>query len=370
MGKWYMIWLSLLVQGATAQFNLESRVVNEFETVRAFSPQTVEIDLQKQLHLSISPIDPSRLNELCFNYYNLDGRYKQTQSSESEIASLDLLNIDPRIVDPYYIGQLEAGAMCNRLLSMQLLDSYTHALLTARITQGEDYGFRGSEPYCQTGEGRYSDSYNPFFVQQKYLSVFKVKVQNFSDVVLTLNQRDIQLSFNTETLYPLNQKEMQALYSTEEIGKLAILQRLAMPEVLQLAPGQMIEKYLAFPALNEADDRVFFQVFEGNKVQEAGFELNVEQQEKATKFYAFSFKPKRIMLGQYQFYYCLIFENGIGFPLVDDNVFISEEQLGIPCTLLSVFFEISTGKTYYSKKASFKFAEFPNGKVQFSPDER
>jgi hypothetical protein len=100
-----------------------------------------------------------------------------------------------------------------------------------------------------SGQSMYPDTYNPFKVNEKYLTTFKVIFTNEMEKIVKISADNLQIISGYEQLAPMRTEYFEKNLSGNS-EKLKNIYRMNLPDNLTIAPHQSIIKYFAVPTIN------------------------------------------------------------------------------------------------------------------------
>jgi len=161
------------------------------------------------------------------------------------------------------------------------------------INQG-NYGDGSEVETLKDGQEVYPDTYNPYKINQRYLSVFKVVYNNETDNIINVSVDSFQIISGNEQLNPIKTDyyEKNLAGSSE---KLKNVFRMNMTDNVTIVPHQSVTKYFAVPTVNLNEKKLIAKLIFNNTVFDFDFTVTRTQISKVFKFREFTIKGKDIL---------------------------------------------------------------------------
>jgi len=326
-----------------------------------FYPKQVQQQMALgKVDVIVTPVDAKSLNEETFEAAMRDGNYEKEFLIEVEKRKKEL---DKEHSSSFIKGITNAIDALNKLERDNAIPKDVAFNLKKRILYGNEFGRTGDDIKSFLEEERYPDEYNPFKVNNKYLSVFKIVFSNKHNEIETIRLKEFQVVSGEELLYPLSASYFEDNLKPEQ-EKIKNAYRMNMPEELVLTPGQKITKYIAVPAINSKNENLRIQIINAGNVSNFDFKV-VEQT--ITKTYSFE-NYNFVSLGipstdSHYGFYAVAFQNGPSFALKDPQVLVDEEKRNVPASIYAICIHKNNSRIRVAKKVDFKFAEQVDKKV-------
>ncbi len=269
--------------------SLLPKTVRHLYTNTTFMPESLKKQVIGNLEINIVPIDAKVLDKESAIASGRDGNYQKERidskyikivekegESKTEKKRRSLIIKLLKAID-----KLEKEDQINSLIAYKLKE---------RVLYGEEVGNDGSEieSLAETDDA-YIDTFNPFKVNKKYLSVFKIIFENTGSEIEKLNLKDFQIVSGEEQLYPLGNDYFENNLKNEQ-EKIKNVYRMNMPNEIVIAPNQKVVKYIAVPPINQENKKLEINLIKNNKVVNFPFELKVKPMEKTYNLDGFELK--------------------------------------------------------------------------------
>lgn len=199
--KYSFFIVAVMLTACSTIKHLPDKTVTHSYTNIEFTPDYHSFEIDTNFKLTVIPIDAATLNEITFIAANRAGDYEQEVVRE-------YFNIDDdgnlSSSEVQYVENLIAvsNAIMSDMNSNQLSQELAHCLLE-RSWNGRAVGMDGSELSSFT-EPRYTANFNPFYLNNNYLSVFKLTFENESNDVKVIQHDHFQIASGNEILYPFS----------------------------------------------------------------------------------------------------------------------------------------------------------------------
>ncbi|HFA50454.1 MAG TPA: hypothetical protein ENJ95_15685 [Bacteroidetes bacterium] len=300
------------------------------------------------------------MNKETLNLASRDGNYEKEFTSSFQSAIENMNSEDKDIYEKLLkiiTEKIENGEM----------PKVAGNSMIRRLQYGEKEGRNGTETESLSIlNDNYSSKFNPFILNNNYLSVFKVELNNRSLEVQEIYLKSFQITSGYELLYPLNMDYFEQNFEngSEQIKN---AYRLNMPKVLRLAPNQRIIKYIAIPAIDAGNKKLQVQYIEGKSVETFNFQVhinNIDKTFQGTDYHVISatgHDPK-----YYDYFFVVSFGSGMTFSLSGNTIFINNEKKSIPMSVYGVAIK-RRGEVYFGKNENINLSESldTNIKVRF-----
>jgi hypothetical protein len=197
----------------------------------------------------------------------------------------------------------------------------------------------------------YPDTYNPYKINQRYLSVFKVIFSNQTDSIVKINADNFQIISGTEQLSPIKTDYFEKNL-TGGSEKLKNIFRMNLSENIPIVPHQTVAKYFAVPAINLDIDQLIVKYISANKILDFDFAITKEKQLKTFNFQEYQVKSSNYVSSP--FYYVVIKEGNRVFSLKGNEVFTLADQKNTTFSIYCAFYDGFSnryGKKVYNKSS-------------------
>jgi hypothetical protein len=327
-----------------------------------FSPEKNQKTTLGGVEITISPIDAASINRETFESAGRDGNYEKefARLIEKQKSESDRLSKSEKA---YIQSRLNAIKAVEKLEKDNLIPKDIAFLLMQRIWYGKEIGKEGTETTCLSDIDNAPDIYNPFKINQKYLSVFKITLENKGKEIQKIETNQIQVASEEELLYPLKMEYFENNLK-DDPEKIKNAYRLNMPQELTIAPLQKTTKYIAIPAINPHNKNLKIQIITGNAVSNFDFEVSEQIEKRNYQMESYDM----FILGlddayNKDYYFAISYENGVSFAMLNSRIFVNEEKKSTLASIYAVAIDKSTFKVSTARKVSFKFAELEKNKV-------
>lgn len=300
---------------------LPDKTVNYNYTNIEFTPDYNSSEIETDFTLTVTPVDAASLDEITFIAASRAGDYEQEIVSEyfnfEDDKSLSSSEVQ-------YFENLKAvsNAIISDMNSNKIPRELAHSLLE-RSWNGRSVGMDGSEVSSFT-EARYTANFNPFYLNNNYLSVFKLTFKNRSNEVKIVQHERFQIASGNEILYPFSMGHFEDRLNND-VSKLENAYRYNLPNNMNVAPGQSVDKFISVPAISSSTNNLTLQYFKpNNEVVQYEFSLDQIREEIKTRLTNYIIIPKTTSenLRYSDFFFSVQLENGKTFPLENDNFYI------------------------------------------------
>ena len=177
-----------------------------------------------------------------------------------------------------------------------LTDGLGALLLEKKITSEEYYLLLDQIKGVYIKKGSYSEStsvINPFFINDKFLSVYKIRVTNNSNNKTTVNKKDFILNsggVNFDLFSNDKLAQMHQLNSSLNNSVFEKINKFNMPELVTIPPKTTVNYYLtSLPALNE---NKLISLFYKNNSFVWNNDIKTNNINTTKKYYAINVNPK------------------------------------------------------------------------------
>ena len=209
--------------------------------------------------------------------------------------------------------------------------------LKLRIINQGNYGDGSELETLKDGLEVYPDTYNPYKINQRYLSVFKVVFNNETDNIIKISIDSFQIISGNEQLNPLKTDyfEKNLIGSSEQLKNVF---RMNMTDNIAIVPHQSITKYFAVPTVNLNEEQLVVKLICNNAVYDFDFTVTREQIKKVFNFREFTIIGKeplsRIFLD-----YVVVKQKNRTYSLRSDKIYILSDQKSEPISIYYMYFD-------------------------------
>ena len=292
--------------------------VDEVQQKVQFFPATISQEISADLDVSITPIDAKAMNRITYEATLFDGDYEKKQTTSTTIEETlksnslskeerNKIELRKQIID-FVEKKIQSGEIpkvAGERLSWKLWNKLE--------------GIDGSE--TRIGRG-YPNTYNPFLLDNKYLSVFQIKFQNKGSSVKRLKLSDIFFNSGVEQLYPFETSYFEKLY-TDNQEKTRIIYRLYMPSEMTIPPNESIVKYVSIPSLNPTIQNLDVKIIRENTSKNYSFSVKFDASNQTTILEKVNFKAlDEEKLHVLRYYLVLLTSDGQVHILKDNSIFL------------------------------------------------
>lgn len=229
-----------------------------------FSPSVQEIKTE-EISIKIEPIDALEINKISTFYSEYNGAYSFSSKRQRFSHLSDDINLTYQ--QRLYIKKHNAALdLLSTLTKNGTIDTeISNALMEKHF--GDVVGNNGTEEKISFN---FDNNYNPYFIRDKYLSVFRIIIKNETNETIKKSMSEIYFYSNNELLKPLSINQLKDFYSSNE-GKILQLLRLNLPDEIFIPAQKEIVRYIAFHPIN-SNENVQFEII--MEKQNASFKIN------------------------------------------------------------------------------------------------
>jgi hypothetical protein len=358
----FLILITSFVAGCAPINNVSKKTISHNYSNISFSPESIQKMGKGNIEITVIPINAATINRETFEAASRDGNYEKELASaiEKSKSKFEGLKKSEKI---YINGKIHGIDAINKLEKDNLIPSNTAYQLKKRIWYGENYGKDGTEVTSLSGVDTYADIFNPYKINQKYLSVFKITFENKGNEIEKISLKQFQVVSGEELLYPLGIIYFENNLK-DEPEKVKNIYRMNMPEELILTPTQRITKFIAIPAINSRNENLQIQIIKEKEI--INFEFKVKEQNVNKDYEVESYDIVTSGLDNsdfYDLYYAVSYKNGISFATKDARVYVSEDKKTIPVSIYIVAIDQTYQNAIIAQKINFRFIEEMENKV-------
>jgi len=325
--------IMIMILSSCATLVREVREPNRFIEITyenvEFQPSDISLGIRPDFYLSVKPIDATEIDSVTTIASRRTGAYEmnivETYTLENEPQTRKekmMVEISKRI-----IGQMNDNEIP--------IDVGTN--LINRIWRGENAGFDGSEVITFT-KTAYTSTFNPYFHNNNYLSVFELNFTNNSKSLQTFFNNQFQVVSDSESLRPYNTNSFISRFNNENNRNKQSLTdnviRYNLSETLTIAPNQNIKKYISVPAINKSSSNVEVQFIDDN-VNIHQFNFNVKHHVKIANYTLTNFKFDSDFFwrnsifnkSRYDDFLSIKLQDGRSFALKNNSFYIPQQEV-------------------------------------------
>ncbi len=318
-----------------------------------FSPEQIQYKVLRKVELTITPIDAAGLNRETYEAAFRDGNYEKELASSIEKRSneLESLSKTERI---YITGKINAIEEIEKLEASNLIPPNTAYQLKSRIWYGKESGKDGTELTALSEVETYPDDFNPYKINNKYLSVFKVTFENIGSEIEKVALNQFQVVSGEELLYPLAVEYFEDNLK-DEPEKVKNVYRMNMPEDLVLTPSQRITKFIAIPAINPNNEKLQIQLINENESVNFDFKVQALTESKSYSLESYEIIPNGLGYPVIDYlYYAVNFQDGVSFAVIDNRIFVSDERKSKPISVYAIAISSTSPKVKTAQRTNFR----------------
>lgn len=355
---------AIILSTSCTTYKLSKTASYSYSDVK-FTPTSINKPVGQEFNIAIEPIDASELNIRVLESYNRDGGYAKEYLSYFDYLTKDRqsLSLSERNrlkrLEKYFetLDNMQTSGKINSMIC-----SYFKEKIYSNQILNKNFGWDGSEiSLIGNGKEMYGNL-NPYKIDKKYLSLFKLSITNNGNEVQNVNINSFQISSDAELLYPFKIQYFESVLEGEN-EKMKYIYRMNMPNELKLTPNQTVEKYISTPAINPHNKILKLSyISDDNSVTDFSFSVNVQTINEKHNFTAYSFKSStRHPINQ------IIIElsNGVLFPLLSNILYVDDKKADeeVKAYALSI-----AGNRIYFSEVTFTPTEVKNRKIKLSYD--
>ena len=220
------------------------------------------------------------------------------------------------------------------------------------INQG-NYGDGSEVETLRDGMGVYPDTYNPYKINERYLSVFKVVFNNEMDNIIKVSVDSFQIISGNEQLNPIKTDyyEKNLAGSSE---KLKNVFRMNMTDNVAIVPHQSITKYFAVPTVDLNEVQLIVKLIFNNTIYDFDFTVKSKQVKKVFNFQEFTISGKEF-LSSLTLDYIVVKQGNRTYSLRSNKIYILSGQESEPFSIYYMYFDDRGNK--YGKLVNVKSSE-------------
>jgi len=339
----FLLLLTILIASCATK-KLTKTTIYTYSNVE-FNPASSDRAIGADFTLSIEPIDAKGLNLEAYKSLSRDGGYEKQHTAYYTYITKEKNSLSS-----------SERSKLNRLLkryetldNMQLngdISGFVASTFKEQIYQNEimntSFGFDGSETsFINNGVEIYED-FNPYRIDKRYLSLFKLAFGNRSNNVQNIHIDNFQIASNRELLYPFKTEYFESTLAGEN-EKMKFIYRMNMPNELKLTPNQVVDKYISTPPINTDNDSLNVTYITEGRVVSFPFSIKTNTVQEKQSFTAYTFT----MHGDTR-HMVVELPNGISFPLKNGMLYINDRSTNDPLKIYALSF--MNNRMYFAEK--------------------
>lgn len=344
--------VTLLLSSCGAKRVTKKEITTNYTNI-TFTPKESEQLLSESFTLSVEPIGAKDLNLEVAETIMRDGGYEKRYSTSTDLfEDINKLSRSQRRKIENYLKTVE---FIGKLYEENHFDQYVqNALLEKTHNEyllGEPFGYNGTEKYQNSGEDSYYSAYyedfNPYRLNNRYLSIFRLKFINTGSEINEVNIDNFQITNNLEQLYPF---KIEYFENNEEVDseKMKFIYRMNMPDNLVVTPSQSVVKYISTPAINPMSNDITISYIKDNSVINYPFELHAERVVDKISLSIYYLNYNKRVYGPADFIaYVVDLGDKSVFPLRSNVIHLNEEEAMSPITVYMILIPVSGKKEFH-----------------------
>ncbi|TRZ51116.1 hypothetical protein D4S03_05620 [bacterium] len=253
-------------------------VVQDYQKVE-FSPNMAKQEISDNFNVTVFPADNREIDKETYLAAFRAGTYETEIVSSWKIRASGSTDPTTRMI-------LEAVNLVDRLTNSKYFSQEIGISFKKQLI-GKANLFDGSELISlKDSLTDYPDDFNPYKVNEKYLTCFKVILSNESNDLIKIGSGNFQIISGNEQLTPLKISFFESnILGTSE--KMKNIFRMNLPDEMELMPRTQIVKYIAVPSIDVQNDRLSVKMIYKDKVFDFDFTVSQTSLNIALKFQAF-----------------------------------------------------------------------------------
>jgi hypothetical protein len=327
-----------------------------------FSPAMLTKQIINETEITITPIDAKSLNKDTYEAASRDGNYEKELATEINQIKSELKKL-PKQDRIWRQGQINAIESLTKLSKDNKIPFDLAYKLKWRIWKGEDYGQEGTEITSLSDVENYPEDFNPFKINEKYLSIFKITFENKGKEIEKISLKEFQIVSGEEQLYPLGSDYFENnLKERPESIKNAY--RMNMPTELTITPNQRITKYIAVPAINSSNNKLQLQFIRNKKVIDFDFAVTEKSERKSYNLEKYNFRVGGF--GEpftYRNFYVIGYKSGVSFATKESYIYVANEKKNDVFSIYAIGINPNTSAVYFGLNENIKFGEAQKNRV-------
>jgi hypothetical protein len=353
MKKSYLI-LFIFLYSCTPKI-IEKFITHKYSNLN-FEPTQISNSNMEGLEITVIPIDAKKLDLETFMAASRDGNYEKEFATEVELEKERNARLKNSERDNLLDFKIKALESIDQLVQTNEITADVGILFKFRIWRGPEEGKDGSEIESLTQSRTSPNMFNPYILNNRYLSLFKITIENTSSEIKKIGIEDFQVLAKEELLspYEISFFESNLDNNTE---KLKNIHRFNMPKELIITPSQKVSKYIAIPGINQNKKSVIVQYINENKFIDFKFDLSMDKEEKVHNLTEYKMLNSG-NINSASYFFVINYDGGAQFPTIDNNVYVDNEKSNLPVSIYGIGLGNISKRIYFSKIESVKFSEF------------
>lgn len=330
--------------------------VNQRFTNVTFNPISLKHVIDDNVILTIKPINAASKNFESYLKAGQDGNYENENVSINNLVK-NTSNLSSREKKSLKAKLDALELINNKLRKGDLSIAVANALKNSIVNGKNKIGTNGIEISSLQETSDDFNSFNPYKINYKYLSVFEIAIENGSNQIFNLSLKDFQLVSGNELLFPLDINYFRDnLPLDSEKYKNAL--RYNLPNQIAITPKQKIIKYIATPAINKFNKSLVFQYLQGGNVTNYEFNVDVEEYQTKSMYEQYFFNFRNYDFSEYfvDFHIVLEKKNGEIVICSSKEFYIADNEKFQKFNVYSIALNSKTGKADFGKNEDFSFA--------------
>ncbi len=329
-----------------------------------FTPETITSQINSDFDLTITPIDAKLMNQVIYETASYDGNYEKIQSvstlMEEQLRKKTLSKEERRNVE----FRKQIVEYLREKISQRELPRSVGEYLTWKIWNKSE-GTDGTK--ISIGNG-YPSLNNPYKVNRKYLSVFRLTFKNMSTSIKRIDLDNLLFNSGYEQLYPFKTSYFEKLYEDDQ-EKIRTIYRLNIPNELVVPPGEVIVKYVSIPSLNPTTEGLNIKYISEGETKKFEFDVSIEEQLQTTLLEKITFKAEDEWKLQVKRYYWVIVTPDDQIHIIKNNSLFLPQEIKDKNLSIYGIATLITGYTF-AKKENFTLSQYLHNEVELDFNEK
>ncbi|MCE7069064.1 hypothetical protein LZG74_02040 [Dyadobacter sp. CY327] len=286
-----------------------------------FTPSVLAKKLDNGMTIQLSPLDARMMDSISTAATNTDGSYSRETSSYSTVM------VDPLSEDngknKGKLSLSNAYRHLDALAKSGELPSDIVKALKRRASFGDGVGSSGEE--VSHSKTKYSSAYNPYKIEDRYLNVFMISLENNSNKIQKISLDSILVVIGYNQISPLKSEYYEKIYATSQfVEKMKNLQRFNMANETIIPPGDRVVKFFAIPSVYASNSDFQVKLIKNSEVTSFQFKmaLIVETEENVNS--EFTFKDFRYSGTQRREFFAVKY-NDSTIPLAGHSIYVEKK---------------------------------------------
>lgn len=332
-----------------------------------FTPGQKEDQIASNFSVLVQPIDAQDINEDIAESLRLDGGYEQESVASQFYEVKDLTVRQKRAIKRVEAQYRAMDEMVSKDIFNSIIANIFKQMIADRDILNQANWFDGSETLLISPTGWFA-SLNPYRIDNRYLSLFRITFNNKSEEIQEVNLENIQVSNGTELLYPFKTEYFESVLKDEN-EKMKYIHRMNMPNRLRVLPDQQVQKFISTPAVGTYEE-LMISFISDNTVVNYPFSAKLEQYTEKHNYTGYSIP--HAAGGQY---FIIELPSGVSFPIKGRTLYINDQYAAEDIKLFSISVRhsnsritVSYGELSFvpSKLRRVKITPKYNGKIKIS----